>query len=146
MVYVVSCGCHSTPDLCDLCCTEILFLAEWWSGSEVRVYCDEKTRLSWGTEHGLIIMNHTYEVDWLMGWMVADYACTLGVRSSIMVEALPIVSFLGIGVHMHFNSIMDLISFSLAENGWTCFFVNVILILINPLNFFLTLYLIVHAH
>ncbi|KAA0190417.1 hypothetical protein HAZT_HAZT008713 [Hyalella azteca] len=57
---------------------QILFLAEWWSGSEVRVYTDPEDRKLWGREHSLIIMNHTYEVDWLMGWMVADRCGVLG--------------------------------------------------------------------
>lgn len=59
---------------------EVLFLAEWWSGSEVRVYTSDESFQKWGKEHALIIMNHTFEVDWLMGWMVSDASGTLGVR------------------------------------------------------------------
>lgn len=58
--------------------SEVLFLAEWWSGSDVRVFAEEDDFKKLGTEHALIIMNHTYEVDWLIGWIVADRSQTLG--------------------------------------------------------------------
>lgn len=83
---------------------EILFLAEWWSGSEVRLYTDPEDRKLWGKEHSLIIMNHTYEVDWLMGWMVADSCGILGVsqlRNSpiILISALKISVCLELSYH-----------------------------------------------
>lgn len=59
--------------------TEVLFLAEWWSGSDLRVFTSDESYKHWGKEHALIIMNHTFEVDWLMGWIVADRSQTLGV-------------------------------------------------------------------
>lgn len=62
----------------------MLFLAEWWSGSDVRVFASEECFNKWGKEHALIIMNHTYEVDWLMGWIIADRSKTLGV--SLLIE------------------------------------------------------------
>ena len=58
---------------------EILFLAEWWSETDITVYASDESFNSWGKEHALIIMNHTFEVDWLMGWIVADRSQTLGV-------------------------------------------------------------------
>ncbi|KAG7168072.1 1-acyl-sn-glycerol-3-phosphate acyltransferase delta-like [Homarus americanus] len=58
--------------------SQVLFLAEWWSGSEIRVFTSDEAYQMWGKEHALIIMNHTYEVDWLMGWIVADRSHTLG--------------------------------------------------------------------
>ena len=56
-----------------------MFLAEWWSGSDINVYTSDESFQNWGKEHALIVMNHSYEVDWLMGWIVADRANTLGV-------------------------------------------------------------------
>lgn len=54
-------------------------MAEWWSESDVRVYTSDESFKTWGTEHAIIVMNHTYEVDWLMGWIVADRSNILGV-------------------------------------------------------------------
>ena len=82
-----------STEFCSLCCglyvyfiflhfsflAEILFLAEWWSETDITVYASDESFNSWGKEHALIIMNHTFEVDWLMGWIVADRSQTLGV-------------------------------------------------------------------
>lgn len=66
--------------------TEVLFLAEWWSGSDVRIFASDESFQRWGKEHALIIMNHTFEVDWLMGWIVADRSQTLGVKFQLSVK------------------------------------------------------------
>ncbi|KAF2354040.1 Phospholipid/glycerol acyltransferase [Trinorchestia longiramus] len=74
---------------------QILFLAEWWSGSEVRIYTDPEDMKKWGTEHTLIIMNHTYEVDWLMGWMVANKAGVLGAAKVFVKKMMQYVPTIG---------------------------------------------------
>lgn len=56
---------------------QLLFLADWWSGSEVRIF-SAMAREVQGRESALIIMNHHYELDWLYGWMVGDRASILG--------------------------------------------------------------------
>ena len=82
----------------------LLFLGDWWSGSQLRVFAKEDlarqvavaicfwywtydmTRFiyqhkfqleteSKGAEHGLILMNHHTELDWIYSWMV-------GIKSS----------------------------------------------------------------
>ena len=76
----------------------LLFLGDWWSGSKLRVFAKEdlvrqvavaicfwywtlyqhKFQLeteSKGAEHGLILMNHHTELDWIYSWMV-------GIKSS----------------------------------------------------------------
>ncbi|XP_018014674.1 1-acyl-sn-glycerol-3-phosphate acyltransferase delta [Hyalella azteca] len=78
---------------------QILFLAEWWSGSEVRVYTDPEDRKLWGREHSLIIMNHTYEVDWLMGWMVADRCGVLGAAKVFVKKMMQYVPTIGWAWH-----------------------------------------------
>ena len=51
---------------------QLLFLADWWSGSEVRLHLSKDLLATVGSEHALIVMNHHYEIDWLYGWMIAD--------------------------------------------------------------------------
>ncbi|XP_064100028.1 1-acyl-sn-glycerol-3-phosphate acyltransferase delta-like isoform X2 [Macrobrachium nipponense] len=58
--------------------SQILFLAEWWSDTDLKVYASDESYKYKGKEHALLIMNHTYEVDWLMGWIVADRSQMLG--------------------------------------------------------------------
>lgn len=54
-------------------------LADWWSNSKLYVYVDPevlKTRI--GKEHSLLLMNHTYEIDWLFGWIFCEKMGVLG--------------------------------------------------------------------
>ncbi|XP_077302646.1 1-acyl-sn-glycerol-3-phosphate acyltransferase gamma-like [Arctopsyche grandis] len=59
--------------------SQLVFMAEWWSESETAVYID-KTEFEkyYGKEHGLLLMNHSYEIDWLMGWKFCDGIGVLG--------------------------------------------------------------------
>lgn len=59
---------------------DLVFMADWWSGVNLKLYIDkEDLKKYYGKEHGYCIMNHTYEIDWLIGWMLADRVHLLGV-------------------------------------------------------------------
>ncbi|KAF4517274.1 hypothetical protein B566_EDAN008608 [Ephemera danica] len=59
--------------------SELVFLAEWWSGSDVIMYIEkEDFEQFYGKEHGYLIMNHAYDIDWLMGWVFCDRIRLLG--------------------------------------------------------------------
>lgn len=58
--------------------SQLVFLADWWSGSTLYVYISDEDMKYCGKEHVLLLMNHTYEVDWLMGWMFCDKVGVLG--------------------------------------------------------------------
>ncbi|XP_044728588.1 1-acyl-sn-glycerol-3-phosphate acyltransferase 2-like [Chrysoperla carnea] len=46
---------------------EYAFLSEWWSNSVLKVYMDEDDFDNYlGKEHTLAVLNHTYEIDWLI--------------------------------------------------------------------------------
>lgn len=55
-------------------------MSEWWSGSTLSIYIkkDEYDKY-YGKEHGYLLMNHSYEIDWLMGWHFCDSIKVLGV-------------------------------------------------------------------
>lgn len=59
--------------------SEIVFLADWWSKSNLTLHISKKDYEQCGKEHGLLIMNHTYETDWLLGWMFTEKIGVLGV-------------------------------------------------------------------
>lgn len=60
--------------------SELVFMAEWWSGTDVIIYIDKKDfEKYYGNEHGYLLMNHSYEIDWLMGWMFCERIRMLGV-------------------------------------------------------------------
>lgn len=75
--------------------SQVLFLAEWWSGSDLRVFTSDESYKHWGKEHALIIMNHTFEVDWLMGWIVADRSQTLGSAKVFVKKMMQYVPTIG---------------------------------------------------
>ncbi|CAG9560587.1 unnamed protein product [Danaus chrysippus] len=58
---------------------QLVFMSEWWSGTKLSIYVkkDEYDKY-YGKEHGYLIMNHSYEVDWLMGWHFCDGIQVLG--------------------------------------------------------------------
>ncbi|XP_068630206.1 1-acyl-sn-glycerol-3-phosphate acyltransferase gamma-like [Battus philenor] len=58
---------------------QLVFMSEWWSGTTVSLYVkkDEYNKY-YGKEHGYLIMNHSYEIDWLMGWQFCDGIGILG--------------------------------------------------------------------
>ncbi|XP_063820935.1 1-acyl-sn-glycerol-3-phosphate acyltransferase gamma-like [Ostrinia nubilalis] len=58
---------------------QLVFMAEWWSGTTMSVYVkkDEYEKF-YGKEHGYLLMNHSYEIDWLMGWQFCDGIQVLG--------------------------------------------------------------------
>ena len=75
---------------------QLLFLADWWSDSEVRIYADPALVSEVGQHSALIIMNHHFELDWMFGWMVADRFGVLGnarVFVKKMLKYVPIVGW-----------------------------------------------------
>jgi hypothetical protein len=59
---------------------ELVFLAEWWAGCDIIIYIDrDDFDKFYGKEHGYLIMNHAYDIDWLMGWIFCDRIKLLGV-------------------------------------------------------------------
>ncbi|XP_071532361.1 1-acyl-sn-glycerol-3-phosphate acyltransferase delta-like isoform X2 [Panulirus ornatus] len=75
--------------------SQVLFLAEWWSGSDVRVFASDESFQKWGKEHALIIMNHSYEIDWLMGWIIADRSQILGSAKVFVKKMMQYVPTIG---------------------------------------------------
>lgn len=62
-------------------------MAEWWSGSDIVIYIDKKEfDKYYGKEHGYLLMNHSYETDWLFGWVFCERIGVLGVSSYMYIQ------------------------------------------------------------
>ncbi|XP_046438320.1 1-acyl-sn-glycerol-3-phosphate acyltransferase gamma-like isoform X6 [Daphnia pulex] len=61
--------------------TQIVFIGEWWSSSTCAILTDDETWSKMGKEHAIVIMNHSFEVDWLMGWLVCEQSRLLAAAS-----------------------------------------------------------------
>jgi len=59
--------------------SQLVFMAEWWSGTTVYIYIDKDDFAKYyGKEHAYLVMNHRYDVDWLVGWIFCERIRVLG--------------------------------------------------------------------
>lgn len=76
--------------------SQFTFVAQWWSGCDIVIYIDPKDRVFAGKEHILVLMNHTYEIDWLMLWILAERYSVLGgakVYGKNMLRYIPLIGW-----------------------------------------------------
>ncbi|KAH8322973.1 hypothetical protein KR059_012289 [Drosophila kikkawai] len=74
----------------------LVCVAEWYAGGKLRVYIDpEDEKRFFGKEHGLLLMNHTYEIDWLTAWMITDKLGILGGTKAYAKKMLRYVPIVG---------------------------------------------------
>jgi hypothetical protein len=59
---------------------DLTFLYSWWADSNVTVYVDPKDLKDLQNEYSIILVNHRYEIDWLVGLVVAQEIGILGVN------------------------------------------------------------------
>uniref|UniRef100_A0A1B0EYC0 Phospholipid/glycerol acyltransferase domain-containing protein n=1 Tax=Phlebotomus papatasi TaxID=29031 RepID=A0A1B0EYC0_PHLPP len=75
----------------------IVFLTDWWSNSRVILYIDpEDQKKYFGQEHVMGLMNHTYEIDWLVGWSFCEKIGVLGnckAYAKKVIQYLPIIGW-----------------------------------------------------
>ncbi|XP_066991804.2 1-acyl-sn-glycerol-3-phosphate acyltransferase gamma [Anabrus simplex] len=58
---------------------QLVFMAEWWADTDLYLYIDKDDfKKHYGKEHGYLIMNHRYEVDWIVGWVFCERVKLLG--------------------------------------------------------------------
>ncbi|XP_017776995.1 PREDICTED: 1-acyl-sn-glycerol-3-phosphate acyltransferase gamma [Nicrophorus vespilloides] len=83
-----------------LCCSlysQLVFMGDWWSNSKIILYIDKNDfDQYWGKEHACCIMNHTYEIDWLIGWMTCDRINMLGnckAYAKKVIQYLPVLGW-----------------------------------------------------
>lgn len=54
-------------------------MANWWSQSSCKLFINPNDlSKNFGKEHAILLLNHTYEIDWVMGWLVCDRVGVLG--------------------------------------------------------------------
>lgn len=59
-------------------------MSEWWSNTTLSLYIKkDEYKKYYGKEHGYLLMNHSYEIDWLMGWHFCNSIGVLGVSTTL---------------------------------------------------------------
>lgn len=75
---------------------QLTFLAEWWSGLDIKLYGTKEDFDKLGKESAICLCNHRSDVDWLIGYTVADRAGVLATCKCYMkgyLKFLPIIGF-----------------------------------------------------
>eukprot|EP00898_Chlorokybus_atmophyticus_P001066 jgi/Chlat1/1960/Chrsp157S02263 len=77
--------------------SQLVWLAEWWGGVRVRLHGNPDIFKLLGNEHAICICNHrqAVDVDWLVGWVVAQHCGCLGGCKSLMKQSSKYLPVLG---------------------------------------------------
>ena len=59
-----------------------------------------------GKEHSIVLMNHKYDIDWLMGWILSERLAMLGVSDYYNIDYVDHIYFSHYIVWMDTNIIM----------------------------------------
>ncbi|OWM67215.1 1-acyl-sn-glycerol-3-phosphate acyltransferase 2 [Punica granatum] len=75
---------------------ELVWLIDWWAGVKIKLFTDRETFHLMGKEHSLIICNHRSDIDWLVGWVLAQRSGCLGSTLAVMKKSskfLPVIGW-----------------------------------------------------
>lgn len=83
---------------------ECVFIVDYWSNAELIIYCKKDVFDMLGKEHHFALINHCYEIDWLIGWLVIEkFGCLGNARGFIksVIKYIPIAGwFFGFAEHI----------------------------------------------
>ncbi|KAK4281857.1 hypothetical protein QN277_013304 [Acacia crassicarpa] len=75
---------------------ELVWLIDWWAGVKVQLFIDRETFRLMGKEHALVLSNHRSDIDWLVGWVLAERSGCLGSTLAVMKKSskrLPVIGW-----------------------------------------------------
>ncbi|GMJ02314.1 lysophosphatidyl acyltransferase 2 [Hibiscus trionum] len=75
---------------------ELVWLVDWWAGVQIKVFADHESFSLMGKEHALVLSNHRSDIDWLVGWVLAQRSGCLGSTLAVMKKSskfLPVIGW-----------------------------------------------------
>lgn len=81
--------------MAELLWLELVWLIDWWAGVKIQVYTDQETFKLMGKEHALVICNHKSDIDWLIGWVLAQRSGCLGSAIAVMKKSSKLLPVIG---------------------------------------------------
>ncbi|KAG8648875.1 1-acyl-sn-glycerol-3-phosphate acyltransferase 2 isoform X1 [Manihot esculenta] len=81
--------------LAELLWLELVWVFDWWAGVKVQLFTDKETFSLMGKEHALLVPNHRSDVDWLVGWVLAQRAGCLGSALAVMKKSSKVLPVIG---------------------------------------------------
>ncbi|CAA0833464.1 1-acyl-sn-glycerol-3-phosphate acyltransferase 2 [Striga hermonthica] len=83
-------------ELAELIWLELIWLFDWWANIKVLSILLTLFVIISGKEHALLICNHRSDIDWLVGWVLAQRAGCLGSAVALIKKAviyLPVIGW-----------------------------------------------------
>ncbi|KAJ8528554.1 hypothetical protein K7X08_022246 [Anisodus acutangulus] len=81
--------------LAELLWLELVWIVDWWAAVKIKVYADPETFNLMGKEHALVIANHRSDIDWLVGWILAQRSGCLGSSLAVMKKSSKLLPVIG---------------------------------------------------
>lgn len=90
---------------------QCVFVIDFWSNSQLILYCKKEDYEYFGKEHNFTLINHSYEIDWLVGWLLIDKFHGLGCTRGFIknpIKYIPICGwFFGFAEHIFLQRSFD---------------------------------------
>jgi lysophosphatidic acid acyltransferase/lysophosphatidylinositol acyltransferase len=61
-------------------------IANYWAGMEFDLYCSDEDFKALGKENAYCVINHKYDIDWLICWVFSQRVNMLGVSFRLIYE------------------------------------------------------------
>ncbi|KAH6794623.1 lysophosphatidyl acyltransferase 2 [Perilla frutescens var. hirtella] len=74
---------------------ELVWLIDWWASLKIELHTDSETFKLMGKEHALLICNHKSDIDWLVGWVLAQRSGCLGSTLAVMKKSSKLLPVIG---------------------------------------------------
>uniref|UniRef100_A0A7N6FM74 1-acyl-sn-glycerol-3-phosphate acyltransferase delta n=1 Tax=Anabas testudineus TaxID=64144 RepID=A0A7N6FM74_ANATE len=75
--------------------SQMVAALEWWSGTECTLYTDPKSYPLYGNENAIVVLNHSFEIDFLCGWTFCERFGVLGSSKVLAKKELAYVPVIG---------------------------------------------------
>ncbi|XP_047315385.1 1-acyl-sn-glycerol-3-phosphate acyltransferase 2-like [Impatiens glandulifera] len=74
---------------------ELVWIVDWWAGVKIKLFTDSETFKKMGKEHALLMSNHRSDIDWLVGWVLAQRSGCLGSALAVMKKSSKLLPVIG---------------------------------------------------
>lgn len=102
---------------------------EWWSGTECTLYTDPKSYPLYGNENAIVVLNHSFEIDFLCGWTFCERFGVLGVRTCLHAHICTLFYYISVNQLHFFQSSKVLAKKELSYVpviGWMWYFLEIV--------------------
>uniref|UniRef100_UPI0037E8F5F1 1-acyl-sn-glycerol-3-phosphate acyltransferase delta n=1 Tax=Semicossyphus pulcher TaxID=241346 RepID=UPI0037E8F5F1 len=75
--------------------SQLVAVLEWWSGTECTLYTDPQSYPQYGKENAIVVLNHSFEIDFLCGWTFCERCAVLGSSKVLAKKELSYIPIIG---------------------------------------------------